>query len=1064
MKKILYSILSIAAVAITACQPKEAFEAPAEGKLIPLTITAELPATRTFIQETDNGWQPYWNAQDSIYVNPLIDNDYAKQYKFVNAAGEGTTGSFSGSIEAAEGAVSIYAHRPKKAARSGAIFKFDIASEQTIDNLGTFDTSCDVLISDKLDVTVENQKAVTSDKLHFHRVMAIAKVSLTDATTSSKLSGKKIKSVKLTSSSATLSGRVRVNVTSAAIDGWESAQQYNYVGASYSGTDWTADSNSGAFIIMNPVTLASGSTLTLEATTDDPAVSITRDVKLGSDIKLETGKIATLNFRIADSDVFNPSEVGEPVTWDFSEAEWQAQFAKLGSATTELSAVSLVFADLSIEADAKSKYGTSYFQPCNPGSTDKNRFKFSVTEAGTVSVIESHTGSTAPDPIRSIVVSNNGVETSIEGSVNSKVQKTCEFNVTPGDVYVWGTGAARYYKIIFTPGKTVDPVDPDDPDDPDNPAESAELECTNPPATGTVDPTKMYGFAEAGGVTGGEGATGANVLHFNDGKALQTWLLARAKSEGKKYNGTPTIIWLSGTFGPDDGRDFSEAHPWFDVKEVSNISFYGIDSFVMDRIGLFLVRSKNIIIRNINFQQPKANNGADAISMQDSEGVWVDHCTFTSLNQTKDYEDGSTDITHASKNVTVSWCRYIKTQKSCLVGHSNSASADAAITATFHHNWFDGSSSRHPRVRFGWAHVYNNLYDGCTTYGAGSAYGAKVLVEYNYFDAVQLPTDICTYPAKESNESNLQGSVAGYLYPTENVYVNRPDKAKDPYPLSNIKYTSYNGTTITPLTYNDFKPSYNYVVTPAADVPAVVKANAGYGKLGWSEAPVAVNNGGVSGYNGSDDNPTDPDPDDPDNPDQPAAGLSEGWSWVNNGATATYSVASDGKLSIASTGKWESKAQTFGMAYREVSGDFTATVKLVSYTPQKSGSNQAVAGLMLVGSNVSDTATDLLFTIVGNVYVNSRIEKGKDKAGASLTAPSGSGGDTILRLVREGSKVKMSYSLDGGATFSSISSKEFVSPLPDSVKIGLGVNSGDNSKQSTAVFADFKINDTKIDF
>ena len=162
MKKILYSILSIAAVAITACQPKEAFEAPVEGKLIPLTITAELPATRTFIQETGNGWQPYWNAQDSIYVNPLIDNDYAKQYKFVNAAGEGTTGSFSGSIEAAEGAVSIYAHRPKKAARSGAIFKFDIASEQTIDNLGTFDTSCDVLISDKLDVTVENQKAVTT--------------------------------------------------------------------------------------------------------------------------------------------------------------------------------------------------------------------------------------------------------------------------------------------------------------------------------------------------------------------------------------------------------------------------------------------------------------------------------------------------------------------------------------------------------------------------------------------------------------------------------------------------------------------------------------------------------------------------------------------------------------------------------------------------------------------------------------------------------------------------------------------------------------------------------------
>lgn len=1060
MKKILYSFMSIAAVAITACQPKEAFETPGSGKLIPLTITAEQPSTKTFIQEAEGGWQPYWNAQDSIYINPLINNDYAKQYKFVNEADEGTTGIFSGSIEAEDGALSIYAHRPKKAARSGAIFKFDIAPEQAIDNLGTFDTSCDVLISDKLDVTVENQKAVTGDNLHFNRVMAIVKVVVADATIGNKLSGKSIKSIKLTASNTTLSGRVRVNVTSAIIDGWESDNKYNYVGAAYDGSDWLANGSTGAFIITNPATLERGSTLTLDVVTDDSSLAVSRNVTLPEDVKFETGKIATLTFNIADADVYNPAEVGEPITWDFSEAEWQAQFAKLGSATSELGAVSLEFANLSIEADAKSKYGTTYFQPCNPGSTTSNRFKFSVTEAGTVTVIESHTGSSAPNPIRSIVLSNNGVETSIEGSVNSKEQKSCTYNVTPGDVYVWGTGAARYYKIIFTPGKTVDPVDPDDPD---QPTESAELECTNPPATGTVDPTKMYGFAEAAGVTGGEGATGANILHFNDGKALQTWLLARAKSEGKKYNGTPTIIWLSGTFGPGDGRDFSEAHPWFDVKEVSNISFYGTDSFVMDRIGLFLVRSKNIIVRNINFQQPKANNGADAISMQESEGVWVDHCTFTSLNQTKDYEDGSTDITHATKNVTVSWCRYIKTQKSCLVGHSNSASADAAITATFHHNWFDGSSSRHPRVRFGWAHAYNNLYDGCTTYGAGSAYGAKVLVEYNYFDAVQLPTDICTYPAKESNESNLQGSVAGYLYPTENVYVNRPAKAKDPYPLSNIKYTSYNGTTITPLTYNDFKPSYSYIVTPAADVPAVVKANAGYGKLGWTEAPVAVNNGGVSGYNGSDDNPTDPDPDDPDNPDQPAAGLSEGWSWVNNNATATYAVT-DGKLSIASTGKWESKAQGFGFVYREVTGDFTATVKLVSYTPQKSGSNQAVAGIMAIDGSVSATTTDLVYGIGGGSYYgNFRPAAGSDRSGFSLKAPSTSGNDIVIRMKREGKILKFSYSLDGGETFGDASSKEFTS-LSETLHVGLGVNSGDNSKQSTAVFADFKINDTKIDF
>lgn len=398
-------------------------------------------------------------------------------------------------------------------------------------------------------------------------------------------------------------------------------------------------------------------------------------------------------------------------------------------------------------------------------------------------------------------------------------------------------------------GEPQDPEDQENPEDPEDPpvqaGESDDLVCPTPPSVGTVDLTALVGYGA--GVTGGAGE-GARTLHFNSGRALQTWLLQRAKAE-KKGDHTPVTIWLSGTFNSDEGRDFSSAHPWFDVKDVSNLSLIGTDGFVMDRIGVFCVRASNIVIRNIYFRQPKADNSADAVSVQDSEGVWVDHCTFESLNQTKDYEDGSTDITHGSRNVTVSWCHYIKTQKSCLVGHSNNQSGDVQITATFHHNWFEGSSSRHPRVRFGTVHVYNNFFDGNTTYGVGSAYGAMVLVEYNYFDGVQLPTDICTYPAKESGESNLQGSVAGYLYPTRNVYANKPSKARSPYPLSNIQYTKYGGTAGTGLTYANFKPAYDYTVTAAENVPSVVKAGAGAGKMdGYAQAPVAVDNGGITDF------------------------------------------------------------------------------------------------------------------------------------------------------------------------------------------------------------------------
>ena len=753
----------------------------------------------------------------------------------------------------------------------------------------------------------------------------------------------------------------------------------------------------------------------------------------------------------SQDDPVNPP-VEDTDSWDFSQSAWQTAFAALGEPATELAAVNLSLAGLDVVADAKAKYGTNYFQMPGGGSTSKNCFKFTAQADGVVTVAESHTSSTsAPDPIRYVVVYNDGRETQVEGSVNSKNISNCKFNVKAGDVYVYGTGGMRFYKISFAAGESYDPENPG--------VEEAqgELECPNPPTVGTVALDQLTGYAA--NVTGG---ANGNVLHFNSGKALQTWLLARTKSE-KAGDHTPVTIWLSGTFKPDDGRDFSEAHPWFDVKDVSNLSFIGTDSFVMDRIGIFCVRASNIVIRNINFQQPKASNGADAVSLQNCDGVWVDHCTFTSLNQTKDYEDGSTDVTHGSKNVTVSWCRYIKTQKSCLVGHSNSASGDAAITATFHHNWFDGSSSRHPRVRFGRAHVYNNLFDGCTTYGVGSAYGAKVLVEYNYFDGVQLPTDICTYPAKESNESNLQGSVAGYLYPTQNVYVNRPAKAKDPYPLSNVMYTAYNGTTITPLTYADFKPAYSYTVTAAEDVPAVVKAGAGYGKLGFSEAPIAVNNGGITEFNGTDDDPVDPDEDDPDEPgDTPATGLADGWSWViNNGSMATYSV-SDGNLTINGTGKWESSDQKFGAVYREIAGDFTAVVKLVSYNPQKD-SNQASAGIIIIDGDASATGSNLVFAMVGNKYGNFRAAAGGAKSGFTLSAPETTGGDTYLKMVREGNNVKLSYSLDGGNTYGNVSSKAFTA-LSETVKIGLVVNSGDNSKTSTAVFSTFTVNDTVIAF
>jgi pectate lyase len=61
------------------------------------------------------------------------------------------------------------------------------------------------------------------------------------------------------------------------------------------------------------------------------------------------------------------------------------------------------------------------------------------------------------------------------------------------------------------------------------------------------------------------------------------------------------------------------------------------------------------------------------------------------------------------------------------------------LRVTYHHNYFDGSKSRHPRVRFAdGVHVFNNLYRDCD-YGVASVMDAAVIVEGNVFDKVSKP-------------------------------------------------------------------------------------------------------------------------------------------------------------------------------------------------------------------------------------------------------------------------------------------------------------------------------------
>jgi pectate lyase len=206
---------------------------------------------------------------------------------------------------------------------------------------------------------------------------------------------------------------------------------------------------------------------------------------------------------------------------------------------------------------------------------------------------------------------------------------------------------------------------------------------------------------------------------------------------------------------------------------------------------------KNVIIRNLRF----INASDDSVNIQESSHhVWIDHCDFSFGY------DGLLDIKRGSDYVTVSWNHFHDHDKTMLLGHddANAAQDLGHLRVTYHHNWFDGTVQRHPRVRFAEpVHVFNNYYFANSGYGVASTMNAGVLVEGNYFENVQNPTVIQTGT-----------SDPGRLVQRNNVFAG-----------SGAPQTA--GSVSEPSAY------YSYTLDNPADVKSIVTAGAGVGKLGF---------------------------------------------------------------------------------------------------------------------------------------------------------------------------------------------------------------------------------------
>jgi pectate lyase len=357
-----------------------------------------------------------------------------------------------------------------------------------------------------------------------------------------------------------------------------------------------------------------------------------------------------------------------------------------------------------------------------------------------------------------------------------------------------------------------------------------------------------------------------------------------------------------------------------DIKPKSGLTIFSANGATIRHTNFNLKSTSNIIIRNLKFDEmwewDEASKGDydsndwDFITLSNggaATNIWIDHCTFT-----KAY-DGIADMKKGTQYVTMSWCRYVGDDgatnsnsavrrqiaaleanrssyafynflrtngfsiedivqviqghdKGHLMGSNSLDSANATLSATFHHQWFQNVWDRCvPRLRGGNVHNYNNHVDDATalvakrlrdtraaamsssaqtslnsTYsfnpflnGSVCTEGGAVLVENSIF------TD-CLWPLRNNQTDVTDPTYTGKIKATDTIYIfhnadgtttnvrgNSTDSGNPlgPFQAPTIAF-SWNGFTNLP---------YAYTLDNPADLPALLQAGAGAGTLTWSK-------------------------------------------------------------------------------------------------------------------------------------------------------------------------------------------------------------------------------------
>ena len=319
-------------------------------------------------------------------------------------------------------------------------------------------------------------------------------------------------------------------------------------------------------------------------------------------------------------------------------------------------------------------------------------------------------------------------------------------------------------------------------------------------------------------------------LSMNVGKKeeIRTGIQDILKAYEKGAETRPLAIRIIGQLRKADMPELGSSAIGLQVKGKSqnmNLTIEGIgNDATLHGFGVLCRNCRYVELRNFAVMM----HPEDGISFDtNNEHIWGHHLDiFYGENKGGDKAkgDGSFDV-KGTLYCTVSDNHFWDSGK-C---HLNS-NGDEVDFVSYHHNWYDHSDSRHPRVRKSQhLHVFNNYFDGNSKYGVGATTGSCIFVEKNYYRN-------CKYPMLISKQGSDIHNGVGSSDQTKGTFSSEDGgmiKAYDNYMTGQTSFEPYVAGDATYGKHFDA-----YVVTNREDqVPAEVvtlKGGTGYNNFDTS--------------------------------------------------------------------------------------------------------------------------------------------------------------------------------------------------------------------------------------